>query len=82
MRGGRALAVVAMLAACGCAQAPATASAPHVNLSGYPLGFREGYADGCNSAHGKSGYQDTARMRKDKFYAQGYRDGLDNCGRR
>jgi hypothetical protein len=66
----------------GCqTMAPATAAAPPVNLSGYPPNFREGYADGCNSAHGKA-QQDAQRMKSDSLYAQGYRDGFDSCGRR
>jgi len=54
---------------------------PPVNLSGYSPAFREGYMAGCDSAGGKD-RQDAGRMKKDRSYAQGYRDGFDNCSRR
>jgi hypothetical protein len=75
------LALTAGLAGCGGPQTKATAEAPPVNLSGFPPAFREGYADGCNTARG-SAKQDAARMKTDGSYAQGYQDGLAGCKRR
>jgi hypothetical protein len=74
------LLLAAVLAACG-AQPTVTPQAPPVNLSGFPPAFREGYADGCNTARG-SAKQDTARMKTDGSYAQGYNDGLTGCKRK
>jgi hypothetical protein len=58
-----------------------TPAAPGVNLSGYPPGFRVGYADGCNSVDGTR-KRDEARFKSDTDYAQGWRDGNDICKRR
>jgi hypothetical protein len=74
------LLLAAVLAACG-AQPTVTPAAPPVNLSGFPPAFREGYADGCNTARG-SAKQDAARMKTDGSYAQGYQDGLTGCKRK
>ncbi len=74
------LLLTAVLAACG-GQPTVTPQAPPVNLSGFPPAFREGYADGCNTARG-SAKQDAARMKTDGSYTQGYNDGLSGCKKR
>lgn len=82
----------ALLAACagpqvaappGAPSAPsaATPARPNVNLSGYPLEFRQGYADGCNSAKGAL-VRNELRMKGDIQYAAGWRDGNDICRKR
>lgn len=53
--------------------------APDLNLSGYPKGFQEGYADGCSSAKTGSIRQNPARFKTDQQYTQGWRDGNDVC---
>jgi hypothetical protein len=58
-----------------------TAASPGVNLSGYPPGFRVGYADGCSSVNAAM-KRDDARFKTDSDYAQGWRDGNDICKRR
>lgn len=58
-----------------------TPSAPGINLSGYPPGFRAGYADGCISVEGAR-KRDEARFKNDTDYAQGWRDGTDICKRK
>jgi hypothetical protein len=71
----------------GCASQPAPtrqpvpASKPSVNLSGYPLEFRQGYTDGCASVNAAR-KRDEARFKADANYAQGWRDGYDICRRR
>lgn len=70
---------LALLAA-GCAS-QSTPPAPTVNLSGYPLEFRQGYADGCASANAAR-KRDETRFKADANYAQGWRDGRDICGKR
>ena len=48
---------------------------PNVNLSGFPLPYRQGYADGCASAAG-SERKDAARFASDGNYRTGWQDGL------
>jgi hypothetical protein len=66
----------------GCAS-QSTPPAPAVNLSGYPLEFRQGYTDGCASAKPNvARKRDDTRFKTDANYAQGWRDGYDICGKR
>ena len=59
---------------------PATAEppAPAVNLSGFPLPYRQGYADGCASATGPE-RKDASRFSADLNYRTGWTDGLGLC---
>ncbi len=52
--------------------------APAVNLSGFPLPYRQGYADGCASATGAE-RKDVARYGSDGNYRTGWQDGLALC---
>ena len=54
----------------------------NVNLSGYPLPFRQGYADGCASARQASEQKDATRWGADMQYRQGWTDGHAICGKR
>jgi len=68
----------------GCASAPPTKGeppAPGVNLSGFPLEYRQGYADGCASATGAA-RKDGARFGSDGNYRTGWQDGLAICGKK
>jgi hypothetical protein len=51
---------------------------PAVNLSGFPLPYRQGYADGCASATGAE-RKDAARFGADGNYRTGWQDGLALC---
>ncbi len=51
---------------------------PNVNLSGFPLPYRQGYADGCASAKGAE-RKDSARFAGDGNYRTGWQDGLALC---
>jgi hypothetical protein len=51
---------------------------PAVNLSGFPLAYRQGYADGCASAAGTE-RQDRARYAADGNYRTGWQDGRAIC---
>jgi hypothetical protein len=51
---------------------------PNVNLSGFPLPYRQGYADGCASAGGRE-RKDTTRFAADGNYRTGWQDGLAIC---
>jgi hypothetical protein len=51
---------------------------PNVNLSGFPLPYRQGYADGCASASGAE-RKDTARFASDPNYRTGWQDGATLC---
>jgi len=59
---------------------PATAEPPPaaVNLSGFPLPYRQGYADGCASATGAE-RKDAGRFGADGNYRTGWTDGLALC---
>ena len=83
--------LVALVAAAGgCAQTPkapavapplpanAEPPAPAVNLSGFPLPYRQGYADGCASATGPE-RKDGVRFSADGNYRTGWQDGLALC---
>jgi len=52
--------------------------APSVNLSGFPLEYRQGYADGCSTATGRE-RKDAARFAGDGNYRTGWQDGLAIC---
>ncbi len=54
---------------------------PGINLSGFPLPYRQGYADGCASAKG-SERKDAARFAADGNYRTGWQDGLALCRKR
>jgi hypothetical protein len=51
---------------------------PNVNLQGFPLEYRQGYADGCASATG-SERKDATRFRSDGTYRTGWQDGNALC---
>ena len=54
---------------------------PNVNLSGFPLPYRQGYADGCSSATGPQ-RRDASRYSGDANYRTGWQDGLALCRRK
>jgi hypothetical protein len=54
---------------------------PPVNLSGFPLPYRQGYADGCASANGAE-RKDGTRFSSDGNYRTGWQDGQWQCGRK
>ena len=66
--------------ASGAVPAPANVEppAPGVNLSGFPLTYRQGYADGCASAAGRE-RKDTTRFAADGNYRTGWQDGAAIC---
>jgi len=54
---------------------------PPVNLGGFPLTYRQGYADGCASAGGVE-RKDATRFSADGNYRTGWQDGLAQCRRK
>jgi hypothetical protein len=50
----------------------------NVNLQGFPLEYRQGYADGCASARGGQ-RKDAARFKSDGQYRTGWMDGSALC---
>jgi len=54
---------------------------PTVNLSGFPLPYRQGYADGCASATGAE-RKDSTRFAADGNYRTGWQDGVALCRRK
>ena len=62
-------------------QAPPTTSVnppSNVNLQGFPLAYRQGYADGCNSV-GTVEHKDAVRYKNDGQYRTGWQDGSFLC---
>jgi len=51
---------------------------PAFNLSGFPLPYRQGYADGCASATGAE-RKDAPRFAGDPNYRTGWQDGIALC---
>ncbi len=51
---------------------------PTINLSGFPLSYRQGYADGCASAGGVV-HKDAPRFAADPNYRTGWQDGVALC---
>lgn len=74
------LAGVTLVAACAGPQ-PSTSPARQVNLSGYSAAFKQGYADGCDSA-GPARSRDEQRYEKDADYMMGWNDGNSICSKR
>jgi len=65
-------------------QAPPTTSpnpGANVNLQGFPLTYRQGYADGCASI-GAVEHKDAARFKNDGQYRTGWQDGFALCKQR
>ena len=65
-------------------QAPPTVStnpSSNVNLQGFPLPYRQGYADGCASI-GDVEHKDAARFKSDGQYRTGWSDGFALCKKR
>ena len=65
-------------------QAPPTTSPnppASINLQGFPLAYRQGYADGCASI-GAVERKDASRFKSDGQYRTGWQDGLALCKKR
>ena len=60
---------------------PAHRGTDRLNLSGYSAAFRQGYADGCDSAQSTL-RRDAKRYRSDADYKFGWNDGYSVCGKR
>ena len=74
----------------GCAAAPpepkpapfassAASTLTPVNLNGYSAPFREGYADGCESAGSRSQRRHDDRYKTEADYMMGWNDGFSVC---
>jgi hypothetical protein len=62
---------------------PAVVVTAPVNLSGYSAEFKQGYADGCESAGLLRAHKrNEPRYQKDAQYQQGWDDGYSICGGR
>jgi hypothetical protein len=53
----------------------------NINLQGFPLEYRQGYADGCTSAAGAE-RKDATRFATDGHYRTGWQDGVALCRKR
>jgi hypothetical protein len=91
MRAVAALAFAILLGACaslpsgrsesGGSDRPASRPAPNVNLSGYNAAFKDGYADGCDTARAAQ-TRNAQRYGTDTDYTMGWNDGHAMCARR
>jgi hypothetical protein len=52
-----------------------------VNLSGYSAAFRQGYAEGCESAGNRATRRNEARYQSEADYMMGWNDGFSACRR-
>lgn len=60
---------------------PERSEAP-VNLTGFTASFKEGYADGCESAGARSQRRYEERYKTEADYMRGWNDGFSACQRR
>lgn len=81
--------LLALFAGCAAYQPPQQSQRPQqpqdparrVNQSGYSMAFKQGYADGCDSA--QSGRRrDERRYQAETDYMMGWNDGNSACRRR
>jgi hypothetical protein len=72
-------ALLAALAGCG---APERSPDRQVNLGGYSGSFKQGYADGCESAGARGQRRDETRFKTEADYMMGWNDGYSVCRRR
>jgi hypothetical protein len=79
MRPSGALLLLALLAGCG-GGAPERKPEP-VNLSGYSPSFKQGYAEGCESARARGQRRDESRYKTEADYMMGWNDGYSVCRR-
>ncbi len=68
----------ALLAACTAAPGP---KPPQVNLGGYSEAFKQGYAEGCESAGARSQRRNEGRYKTEADYMMGWNDGFSACRR-
>ena len=56
-------------------------AAARVNLTGFPPSFKDGYADGCESASAHRQRRHEARYKNEDDYKRGWNDGFSACRR-
>jgi hypothetical protein len=78
MRLGGAALAAGLVAGCGTTPEP---KARVVNQSGYSEDFRQGYAEGCESAGGRQ-RRNESRYKTEADYMMGWNDGYSACRRR
>ena len=78
-RASSAALLAAALAGCG---APERGPERQVNLGGYSESFKQGYADGCESAGARGQRRDETRFKTEADYMMGWNDGFSVCRRR
>lgn len=60
-------------------QSKSPAPAAQVNLTGFPPSFRDGYADGCESASARRERRQESRYKTEDDYKRGWNDGHSAC---
>lgn len=72
-------AVWLVLLLAGCAAVPEGPRTSRVNLSGYSEPFKQGYAEGCESAGNRGQRRNEARYKTEVDYMMGWNDGFSAC---
>jgi hypothetical protein len=73
--------IAALVAGCTTAPEPAP-EASQVNLGGFSPAFKQGYADGCESAGARSQRRNEGRYKTESDYMRGWNDGFSICAKR
>jgi len=68
-----------LLAGCG---ATSGGGPGQVNQSGFSTSFKQGYAEGCESADSRNRRRDESRYKTEADYMMGWNDGFSVCQRR
>jgi len=79
IRLGGATLVACLVAGCGSTSEP---KARVVNQGGYSDDFKQGYAEGCESASGRGQRRNESRYKTEADYMMGWNDGYSACQRR
>ncbi|HKA44726.1 MAG TPA: hypothetical protein VKF40_22270 [Burkholderiales bacterium] len=93
-RGGIAALLAIGLAGCAGTPSPVTRPAPtdplskaqpprsaNLNLSGFSVAFKQGYADGCASGREREQHRNETRYKNEPDYTMGWNDGYSVCKR-
>jgi hypothetical protein len=70
--------LAALLAGCAATE-PKAPPRKVVNQSGYSETFRQGYAEGCDSAGSRSPRRNETRYKTEADYMMGWNDGYSAC---
>jgi hypothetical protein len=70
---------VLLVTGCAVTEQQKPKKTPQVNLGGYSDTFKQGYADGCESAGARSPRRNEGRYKTEADYMMGWNDGYSAC---